>query len=142
MADTHEFFTRQHEHLNKIETSIVKTQTDLNAARTEALASLQAKREQAAAAGEARQEKIRSGITHMRTRMEAKKQETDAAIEGWKQKRELHKLESRARSAEDYAAAAMTVLDAAQEEARAASLEAIEARRVADEAKQAAGPAN
>ena len=47
----------------------------------------------------------------------------------------MNKLERRAQDLEDYADAAMTVLDIAQEEARQACLEAIEARLVAEEAK-------
>ena len=139
MVDTHEFFTRQHEELSKLETSIVKTQTDLTSARSETLANLKAKRDQAAAHGEARLQQLRDGVGRMDARMEAKKQESDATIEAWKQKREVHKLDQRARSAEEYADAAMMVLNSAQEEARAASLEAVESRRVADEAMQGAG---
>jgi hypothetical protein len=140
MTQMHGFFTRQHEQLNRLETALVQTRTELESARTETLASLQAKGDQAAAARAARQQQIADGATRMKTRMEAKKQETAATIAGWKQRRELHKLDDRARSAEEYAEAATMVLNAAQEEARSASLEAVEARRVADEAKEAAGP--
>ena len=97
MPDTHEFFTRQHEHLNKLEASIVKTQTELEAARTASLESLKAKRNQAAANRETFNKKMSDAVNQMRTRTEAKKQETDAAVEDWKRRREVKKLEDRAR---------------------------------------------
>ena len=55
-------------------------------------------------------------------------------IDEWKAKREVQKLENRAKSAEDYFGAAMVVASAAVDEARVAALEAMEARRTADEA--------
>jgi hypothetical protein len=135
MADVHEFFTRQHERLNQLETSIVKTQTELDSARSEAMDSLKAKRDQAAASREAFQQSIGNSVDKMKASMEARRDETEATIEEWKRKREVNKLERRAQNLEDYADAAMTVLAIAQEEARQACLEAIVARRVADEAK-------
>jgi len=141
MPDTHEFFTRQHERLNRLETSVVKTQTELEAARTEATDSLKAKRGQAAASREAFQQKISEPVNKMKASVEARRAETDATIEEWKRKREINKLERRAQDLEDYADAAMAVLDIAQEEARQACLEAIEARLVAEETKAAGATA-
>ena len=137
MPDVHEFFTRQHERLNKLETSIVQTQAELDAARTERLESLQSKREQAAANREAFQKKITDSLNQMSSTMDAQKQETQAVIDGWKRDREISKLDSRAKNLEEYAEAAAYVVEVAQEEAKAASLAAIEARRQADEVKAA-----
>ncbi len=141
MATMHEFFTRQHEELNRLEASLVKTKSEMEAARTETLASLKAKRDKAVAARESVEKKITDSWAKMQAHMQARKQETDATVEGWKHKREVHKLEGRAQSLEEYADAAIALVNLAQEEAKAASLEAIEARREADEAKEATGSA-
>jgi hypothetical protein len=135
MASVHEFFTKQHEHLNRVETSIVKMRADLEASRNEAMASLKAKREKAAASRQAFQLKIADSVNKMKANAEERKAQTDATVEEWKRKREVNKLENRARDLEDYADAALTVVDLAQEEAGVALLEAIEARRQAEEAK-------
>jgi hypothetical protein len=135
MATTQEFFTREHERLMKLETSIVKTRSELESARTEALDSLKAKRSQMDTARDARHKQLTDASSRMQQRMDARKQESAAAIEEWKHKREVHKLEKRASDAETYADSAMAVLEVAQEEARAASLEAIEARREAHTAR-------
>jgi hypothetical protein len=141
MPDVHEFFTRQHERLNRLETSVVKTRTELEAARNEATDSLKAKRDQASASREAFQQRISEPVNKMKASVEARRAETDATIEEWKRKREINKLEHRAQDLEDYADAAMAVLDIAQEEARQACLEAIEARLVAEETKAAGATA-
>jgi adenylate kinase family enzyme len=138
MPDMQEFFTRQHEHLNRLETAVEKTKTELEAARNESLESLRRKREQAAANRESFNKKISDAANQMKANIEAKKQETDASIEDWKNRREVSKLENRARSLETYAEAAMNVVDYAHNEAFAASLDAIEARRQAEEAKAGA----
>jgi hypothetical protein len=70
----------------------------------------------------------------MKTYFDTKQAETDAKIDEWKAKQEVQKLENRANGAEDYFSAALVVAAAAIDEANAAALDAIEARRVADEA--------
>ncbi len=141
MPTTQEFFTRQHEHLNQMETTIVKTRTDLDSARNEALDGLRAKRERAAGARQSFQANISEKVSKMKASVEARQAQTEAAVEEWKRKREVNKLENRARDLEEYAEAAMTVVILAQEEAYQASLDAIEARRLAEEAKAAGAPA-
>jgi hypothetical protein len=141
MPSTQEFFTRQHEHLNQMETKIVKTRTDLESARSEALDSLKAKRERAAAARQSFQSNINEKVNMMKASVEGRQAQTEAAIEEWKRKREVNKLENRARDLEEYAEAAMAVLNLAQEEAAQASLDAVEARRLADGAQSAVDPA-
>jgi hypothetical protein len=137
MPDVHEFFTGQHERLTKLETSIVQSQKELQAARTEALASLKQKRDQAAAGRQARQKKMTDAFDKMKASMQEKRQESEAAVEEWKHKREVKKLEGRAQAAQEYAEAAIYVVGLALDEATAATLEAAEARRVADEAAAA-----
>lgn len=135
MPSTQEFFTRQHEQLNRLETRVVKTRTDLEAARDDTAENLKAKREKAAATREAFQAKIAAPVNRMKASVEARQAQTEAAVQEWKHKREVNKLDNRARDLEEYAEAAMTVLDLAEEEAHLATLDAIEARLVAEEAK-------
>jgi hypothetical protein len=116
----------------------MKTKTELDAARNESLDSLKKKRDRAAANRETFNRKISDAVNQMKARIEAKKLETDASIEDWKRKREVSKLENRAKSLESYAEAAMNVVDYAHDEAFAATLDAIEARRQAEEAKAGA----
>lgn len=141
MASVHEFFTKQHEHLNRVETSVVKTRTDLEASRNETMENLKAKREKASASRQSFQSKITGSVNKMKANVEERKAQTDATVEEWKRKREVNKLENRARDLEDYADAALTVVDLAQEEAGVALLEAIEARRQAEDAKALAATA-
>jgi hypothetical protein len=138
MTKMQELFNRQHEQLTKLEASIVQTKKELDQARTEALASLKQKRDQAAVQRRVRQQKMTDAFDEMKASMQEKKQEAEATVEEWKRKREVNKLEGRAQSAQEYAEAAIHVVGLALDEATAATLDAAEARRVADEAKKAA----
>jgi len=142
MPSTHEFFTRQHEQLTRLETSIVQTQQEMEAARTTAQANLKESRDEAIAMREAFQQKMTAAVGQMQAGLAARKQATDAKVAEWKQKRQIERLEARAEAAEEYAEAAMAVLDLAQQEASAASIEAVAARREATEAKLAVGAAS
>ena len=135
MPSTQEFFTRQHERLNRMETSIVKTRSDLESARDQTIESLKAKREAAAASRASFHEKITGSVENMKASVQARQAETDVKVAEWKRNREINKLENRAKDFEDYADAAMNVLTMAEEEALQASLEAIEARLQAEDAK-------
>jgi vacuolar-type H+-ATPase subunit I/STV1 len=125
--------------LTKLETSIEKTKGDLEKARTETLTSLRKRRDEAVSARRARQEQVADAAGKMKTYAEQKKHETDATVEGWVRERKVDMLEHRADDAEEYAITAADMVDAAEEEAWAATLEAVEARRVADEAKESSG---
>jgi predicted nucleic acid-binding Zn-ribbon protein len=70
--------------------------------------------------------------------VEQKKATTNAKIAEWKTKHEIAKLQNRAESAEEYAAAARDVAKAALDEAERASLEAWLARQDAVVAQAAA----
>jgi archaellum component FlaC len=135
MAKMQEFFNRQHEQLTKLETLVVQTKKELEEARSEARANLREMRDETRFARQALQEDIADAYNKMKASMEARKKESQATIEEWKRKREVTRLENRARDLEEYADAATDVARLALEEARAASLDAVEARRVADEAK-------
>jgi hypothetical protein len=135
MPSTQEFFNRQHNQLNRMETSIVKTRTDLESARNDTLDKLKAKREAAAGTRAAFHEKITGSVDKMKASAQARRAETDVKVAEWKRDREVNKLENRAKDYEDYAEAAMNVLTMAEEEALQASLEAIEARLQAEDAK-------
>jgi archaellum component FlaC len=135
MAKMQEFFNRQHEQLTKLETLVVQTKKELEEARSEARANLREMRDETRFARQALQEDVADAYNKMKASMEARKKESQATIEEWKRKREVTRLENRARDLEEYADAATDVARLALEEARAASLDAVEARRVADEAK-------
>jgi len=135
MAKMQEFFNRQHEQLTKLETLVVQTKKELEEARSEARANLREMRDETRFARQALQEDVTDAYNKMKASMEARKKESQATIEEWKRKREVTRLENRARDLEEYADAATDVARLALEEARAASVDAVEARRVADEAK-------
>ena len=94
-------------------------QTKLNAAKE----TLHAKKQEAAAA---------------KTRLEAfaedKKTETKAAVEEWKANHDRKKLEKRAERAEKYADTCIDVANFSAAEAQVAILEAVSARKDADDA--------
>ena len=94
-------------------------QTKLKAAKE----TLEAKKQEAAAA-KARMEEF----------VEAKKAETQAAVAEWKANRDHKKLEKRAERARKYAEACMEVALFSAAEAEEAILEAVAARRDADDA--------
>jgi hypothetical protein len=94
-------------------------QTKLKAAKE----TLEAKKQEAAAA-KARMEEY----------VEAKKAETQAAVAEWKANRDRKKLEKRAERAEKYAEASIEVALLSADEAQVAILEAVAARRDADDA--------
>ena len=83
---------------------------------------LEAKKQEAAAA-KARVEEI----------VESKKDETQAAVAEWKANRDRKKLEKRAERAQKYAEACIAVALDSAEEAEVAILEALAARRDADD---------
>jgi predicted nucleic acid-binding Zn-ribbon protein len=72
--------------------------------------------------------------------VEERKATTSEKTAGWKTKREIAKLQSRAESAERYAAAAAVVPLAAVDEAEQASFEAWLTRKDADSAQGARAP--
>jgi predicted nucleic acid-binding Zn-ribbon protein len=79
--------------------------------------------------------RVTAAQTDMKNWVEERKAFTRERIAEWKQKRDLGKLQSRADSAERYAAAAVDVAVAAMDEAEQASLEAWLAREDANVAQ-------
>ena len=66
-------------------------------------------------------------------RIEEKKAETSSKIDEWKANRDQRKLEKRADRSEDYAAVCIVIAANSVAEAELATLEAIEARLLAEE---------
>ncbi len=83
---------RQHEHLNRHEASREDTHCARGGAHCQPREP-EGKRNQAAANRETFNKKMSDAVNQMRTCTEAKKQETDAAVEDWKRRREVKKLE-------------------------------------------------
>ncbi len=79
--------------------------------------------------------KVTAAQTDIKKWVDERKATTSEKIAEWKTKREIAKLQSRADSAERYAAAAALVASAAVDEAEQASLEAWLARKDADTAQ-------
>ena len=83
-------------------------------------------------------EKITGSVNNMKASALARRADTDAKIDEWKRNREVNELENRAKDFEDYAEAAMGVLNLAKDEALQASLDAVEARLQAEDARAVA----
>ncbi len=79
--------------------------------------------------------KVTAAQTDIKKWVDERKATTSEKIAEWKTKREIAKLQSRADSAERYAAAAAIVASAAVDEAEQASVEAWLARKDADSAQ-------
>jgi CHASE3 domain sensor protein len=99
-----------------------ETEAAIQAKLKAAQETLEAKKQEAAAA-KARVEEI----------VESKKDETQAAVAEWKANRDRKKLEKRAERAQKYAEACIAVALDSAEEAEVAILEALAARRDADD---------
>jgi hypothetical protein len=134
MEDQQSFSDRVQQQLSTVKAALDRTQTQIQAANSKALDELRAERDRAAAAMQTRQQEAEAARGRMKTYFETKKAETDAKIDEWKAQREVQKLQDRANDAEAYFATTLDVATAAIDEAGAAALDAIEARRVADEA--------
>ncbi len=135
MASTQSFTDRQQEQVNRLEISVTNMKKDVQQAHTEQLNALQAKREEIAASAAARRKDAEEQRNKLRVSIDAMRAELAAAYREEKIQENVDKLESYAQDAEGYAIATATAAHSAIEEARAAALEAIEARRKAHEAE-------
>ena len=120
--------------LNTVEDRLGQVKSSLSAVREDTEATLRSKIEQVKASWDAGQQEVEAARDKLKARIEERGAETQAQIEEWRSKREKEKLQRRAESAENYAAAAMVVSMATVQEAEISMLEAVEARRLADEA--------
>jgi hypothetical protein len=130
------FSDRVKQQLNELAASLDRAGADFEAADARATGELQAKRDQVHAALEARAREIDEALAQMKTRAEAMKAESDAAVAEWKARQALQRLERRADDAEQHAVAALVVASGAIEEAHTAIVDAVAARRDADDAGQ------
>lgn len=119
--------------LNAVEDHMAKIQQRVDTAKKESRAAIKAKADEVKAKMDAQRQQAEEAKAKIKSRIEEKKTETDAKIEEWKAKRDLHKLEKRADRAEDYAAACIMIASDYAWEAELATLEAIDARLLAEE---------
>jgi hypothetical protein len=134
MADTHSFFTHQHEMLNRMEASIEKFKQDLEHTRTEQANAVRARREKVVAEAQARRSEMEQAQSRVKKHVEAKKAETTSAVNDWKANLKIDLLELRAEDAESYADAMGALAEMGIEQSLEATLAAVEARREVDEA--------
>ena len=97
-------------------------------------AAIQAQLDKAKSGIDAQRQKTKETKAKLDGRIEELKADSAAKIEEWKTNRELKKLDHRAERAEDYAAWSIDVAVSAVAEAELATLEAIDARLLSDEA--------
>jgi hypothetical protein len=97
-------------------------------------AAIQTKLKAAKETLEAKKQEAAATKARMEEYLEAKKADTQAAVAEWKANRDRKKLEKRAERAEKYAEASIEVALLSAAEAEEAILEAVAARRDADDA--------
>ena len=120
----------------KLDSSIDRlkaAKTHLEGVHNETEAAIQTKLKAAKETLEAKQQEASAAKAGMEEYVEAKKAETQDAIAEWKANRDRKKLEKRAERAQNYAEACIAVVLCSAEEAEAAILEAVAARRDADD---------
>ena len=121
------------DHLNAVEEHLGQIKQRLTTSRNESRAAVEAKVGEVKAKLEAQRQKVEQAKADAKNRIEEKKTETASKIEEWKTDRAQHKLEKRADRSEDYAAACIVIAADSVVEAELATLEAIEARLLAEE---------
>jgi hypothetical protein len=119
--------------LNAVDEHLSQIKQRLDTSGKESRAAIEAKVGEAKAKLDAQRQKVDKAKADAKNRIEEKKAETASKIEEWKTNREQHKLEKRADRSEDYAAACIWIAADSVAEADLATLEAIEARLLAEE---------
>jgi hypothetical protein len=120
----------------KLDSSIDRlkaAKTHLEGVHKETEAAIQTKLKAAKETLEAKQQEAAAAKARMEEYVAAKKAETQDAIAEWKANRDSKKLEKRAERAQNYAEACIAVALCSAEEAQVAILEAVAARRDADD---------
>jgi hypothetical protein len=105
-----------------------KIQNFISTDIAESEGAVQAKLDEAKAAGASAKQKAVDAKNHLKNLAEEKKLETEAEVAGWKAARELKKLEKRAERAENYAETCIVIALCAISDADEAVLEAIAAQ--------------
>ena len=122
--------------LNSVDEKLNAVKSNIKAADQKNRAAIQGQLDKAKSAIEAERQKAKDRKAKLDQRFDELKADTDTKIQEWKTKRELKKLSHRADRAEDYAAWSIDVAMSAVAEAEFATLEAIDARLLYDEAAE------
>lgn len=132
MSDKQAFSDQVQQQLSKVKAAVDRAQAEIRAANSRELEEVRAERDQLAAEMRTHQQEVEAAKARMKSYLDKKKAETDAKIDEWMAKEEVQRLEVRANDAQDYFSATLVMIAAAVDEARAAALASIEARRAAD----------
>lgn len=119
--------------LNAVEEHLDHIKQRLDTSKNESRAAIEAKVGEVKAKLDAQRHKVEEAKADAKRRIEEKKAETASKIQEWKADRAQHKLEKRADRSEDYAAACILIAADTVVEAELATLEAVEARLLAEE---------
>jgi hypothetical protein len=132
-----QFCDKLREQLNGLEGRFQAVKTSVQDLSAKAEKSVREKLDQARTKIQAQKERVEKARVDLKTRAEQKLAEGKEAINEWKAKREVRKLNTRAERAEAYAEAAIVLALASIDEAEEAVLDAVAARMDADTAQQA-----
>jgi hypothetical protein len=128
-------FTKQlHDNLEAVESRAKSLKESIQSVPKKTQAEIQSKFDEAKTTLDAKKQEFDEYRAKFKTQFEEKESEVKSNIEEWKVSREVKKLEHRADKAEGYANTAIFLAMAMMEEAEAATLEAIAARRDAETA--------
>lgn len=127
-------FDNLHKTLDQVESRLIKVKGNLESASKDTEATVRAKLEELKTQLESKKQEVEAAKSKLDERLETMKTETVEKVAEWKLNREQEKLETRAANAEDHAVAAIIFAIASLEQMDEAILEAIEARKAADEA--------
>ena len=128
-----QFCEKLRKDLTGVEDRLNQIKQQIDTANQETRSAIEAKFAKTKAKVEAEKKQVHDAMAKVKSRIEEKKAETHDKIEEWKANREQHKLDKRADRAEDYAAACIIVAADSVAEADLATLEAIDARLLAEE---------
>jgi hypothetical protein len=123
------------ERLNALERGVQSVKTSVQALPAKADKALWGKINDVRAKLQAQKERVEKARLDLKARADQKVAESMEAINEWKAKREVRKLNARAERAEEYAGAAMVLALVSIDEAEQAILEAVAARMDADAAQ-------
>src|SRR5262245_12452363 len=139
---TRELKQKLQHHLDLARQKIDELQHELDAARSDTVEALQQKSDELRKRVQAQKERaqeVRANLDDWRREQASQSRE---AVASWRQRREIHKLESRADRAEDYAINAVIVAVMDMDAANEAVLDALHARLDADLAGAGAAPSS
>jgi hypothetical protein len=122
------------ERLNALEGRIQSVKTNVQALPAKAEKALRETLDDVRTKLQAQKERVEKARLDLKARADQKIAETKEAINEWKAKREVRKLNARAERAEAYAEAAIFLALASIDEAEEAVLDAVAARKDADTA--------